>query len=93
MDDQAVGLVNDHEIIVFKQDFQGNVLRFIVERDSFRQDDCDAITKLDRIARLRGVTVDLDVLFADERLDARPGEIRQAGREKGVDALARIVFD
>ena len=53
----------------------------------------DAITEFHRVARLGGVAVDLDELLADERLDARAGKIREAGGEKGVDALARTVFN
>ena len=39
------------------------------------------------------MAVDLDVLFADQRLDARAGKIREAGGEKSVNALARTGID
>ncbi len=93
VNDHAGGFIDDHEVVVLEQDFQRNVLCFIVKGDGFRQDDGDAVTELHRIARFGGVAVDLDVLLANERLNPGAGKIRKAGGEKGVDALARTVFD
>ncbi len=93
VDDHAGGFVEDHEVVVLKQDFQWNVLRFVVERHGFGDDDGDPVAELHGVAWLGGVAVDLDELLADERLDARAGKIREAGGEKGVDALARTVFN
>ena len=93
MDDHAGALVEDDQIVILEEDFQREVLRGVVERDGFGDDDGDAVAEFHGVARLGGAAVELDVLLADERLDARAGKVRKAGGEEGVDALARTVID
>ena len=93
MDDHPGCLVENHHVAIFKQNFQREILGLVVKRHGFGQDDGDAVAEFHGVSRLGGVAVDLDELLADERLDARAGEVRKAGGEKGVDALARTVFN
>ena len=64
-----------------------------MEGDGFGQDDGNPVADFHSVAGFGGMAVDLDPLLADQRLDARAGEVGKAGREKAVDAFARTVID
>ena len=93
VDDHAMRFVQDNEVIIFKQNFQSDVLRRGIEWHGLGQNDRDNIAQLHGIAGFGRVAIDLDELLADERLDARAREVRKAGGEKCINALARTVFD
>jgi eukaryotic-like serine/threonine-protein kinase len=93
VDDHAGGLVEDDEIFILKQNIQRDVLRRVVERNRFREHDADAVAEFHRVTGLGGMTIDLDELLANERLDARAGKVIETGGEKRVQTFSGALFD
>ena len=80
MDYHAGGFVEHDEVIIFEKYFQREILGGVIEGHCFRKHDGDPVADLHRVARLGRVAIDLDVLLADEGLDARAGQVGKAGR-------------
>lgn len=79
VDDHAVGFVDDDDVVIFVEDFEGDVLLWGIEGDGFGEGDGDAVAGFEGVAGFCGVAVEEDVLVADEGLDARAGEVGEAG--------------
>jgi len=91
MHHHAVRLVDHDEVVILEMNFQRVFLRRVDQRHGLGQRDGDEIAGFHRISRLGGMAVDDDELLADERLDARAREIRQARGKKRVEALGRDI--
>lgn len=71
MHDHAGFFIEHDEVIVFKENLQGNRLGRRDVRHSLRKIYDDEIADFYRIAWFRGLAIAEDVLLADEILDAR----------------------
>ena len=69
VDDHAGGLVKDHEVRVLEKNIERDFLRLVMKGNGLGKDNSDFIPKLHLVSRPRGMAVDLDELFTDERLD------------------------
>jgi len=78
VNDHAMRFVQDDEVIVLENDVQWDILGAGDIRHSLGDDDGDGVTLFHRVARLRRLAVDKNVLLADQRLDAGAGEVGQA---------------
>lgn len=69
MHDEAGWLVDDDDVAVFKEDRDGNVLRFDLDRHDLRDGHVDGIAVLEDGPRFHGPLVQGDVAFFDQVLD------------------------
>lgn len=87
VDDDAVLLMEDEDVFVLVEDIQRNILRCGNIGYGFGKNDGDRVARFHRVAGLGGLAVDEDVLFADQRLDARAGEIGELAGEVCVEPI------
>ena len=89
MNHHAGGFVEDEEIGVFKEDFQGNIFGGGAgEGDGFRFVDADLLARPEFFARLDGAAFNEDVPLLDEGLEPGTGKVGVVDGEKVVQALA-----
>jgi hypothetical protein len=76
VDHHAGGLVDDGEVLVFVEDFEGDVFGDGVEGGGARGAfDLDGFAAVELLFGLGGVAVDADLAGFDEELDARAGDV------------------
>lgn len=71
VDDDAVSFVDDDEVGVLEEDFEGDVLSDEVERGGLGDVDGDAVARFEGDFGLHFGVIEKDVSFFDEGLDAR----------------------
>lgn len=90
VDDDAVGFVDDEEIIVFEEDIEGDVLGDVLGEgiggDGLGDDHGEDVSGFQGIAGFGGEAVAEDVFLPDKNLDAGAGQLRDLGCEVGIDA-------
>ena len=87
VDHHAGGFVDDGEVFVFVEDFEGDVLGDGVERRGLGGAfDLDGFAAVEFLFGLRGVAVDADLAGFDEELDAGSGDVGEGLGEVLVEA-------
>ncbi len=87
VDDNAMLLVEHEDVVVFVKDIERDVLRRGDVGDGLGKSEGDGVAGFHGIAGLRGLAVEEDMLFSDQRLDAGSREIRELGGEIGVEPV------
>jgi hypothetical protein len=87
VDHHAGGLVDDGEVLVFVEDFEGDVFGGGVERSGLRGAfDLDGFAAVEFLFGLGGMAVDADLAGFDEELDASAGDVGEGLGEVLVEA-------
>ena len=92
MDDEAGGLVDHDEVIILKEDVEGDVLGFesgLGRRGKNRFED---VARLDRMVRLDLPAVESDKSLLDQPLRVCPRPVGKLLRKKPIQAIARAGF-
>ena len=85
VDDEARGLVDGDDVLVFIEDVEGDVLGEGVERLQFRGFEFDGLSGAELIGCLLRHAVDACAVFVDPRLNTRAAELRQAIAQEVVE--------
>ena len=108
VDHHAGGFVDDGEVFVFVEDFEGDVFGDGVERRGLGGAfDFDGLAAVEFLLRLRGCPVDADLAGFDKELDAGSGDVRESLGQvlveteiggggvggEGADACFGVFFD
>jgi len=76
------GFVHNDEVVVHVQQFERQIFRQRLRRRPGQNFDLDGFTGRDPVRNLGNVAVHANVAFADQFLDARAAELRNALGEK-----------
>ncbi len=91
MHNEALGLVDDDDVLVLEHDIEGDILAFGLRRDGRRHVDCDRIAGSDMISGVAhggGVLRrpgDRHLAGEDQRLQPRPRQSRAAHGEHAIE--------
>jgi len=88
MHDETRGLVEDEEVPVLVQDGQWEILGLGDRRLGRWDGDLERLASLETERRAPGPSIDEDASRFEKRLDARPAELGQAGRNGLVEPVA-----
>jgi len=89
VDDHSGGFVENDKVVVFVENFQRDFLRGGAgDRRGFGFVDSDVLAGPEFFPWLDLFAFHENMPFLDQRLEARPGEVRELGREKMVQAKA-----
>ena len=90
MDDHSRRLVDDHQLLVFVKDLQGDVFRAGRLAGDFRQDDGDPLAFVQAVGGLAAAAVHLRPAGGDHPPQMRAAVVLEVDRQKGVQPLARF---
>ena len=91
MNDHAMGLVDDNQVLILVQDTDGNVLRDMLQRHGFGDDYLDEIAVLHAVSGLGRLTIQGDVLLPDQGLDSGARQLLQTLCQIGIEPSAPLI--
>jgi hypothetical protein len=94
MHDETRGLIDDDEGRILIDHIEGDRLRFRLRAHRRRQSDSEAVTRFDRVIHvLYGRGPERHAALADQGLEARAAQLREAGAQEAIEpkpGMARI---
>gem|GEM_PF-5974781 len=92
MHHQALGLVDDDDVVVLKHDIERDILARRLGRDGFRHVDCDRIARGGMISGVAdGGALQGDGTGEDQRLQPRPRQFWLPHRQHPVEPVRALV--
>ena len=91
MDNHPSGLIDDGQIVIFIYDFDRDILRPGIRYPGFRDRQFDIIPDPDLITGFDFFSVDRQMIFFQQLLDMRPGQIRLFLTDKQVKTVSALL--